>query len=227
VPPPPSPPRQKQQQHASAASAAAAAAASKGPASRAPQLPPAVPALKEHQWGEQGAEFKSGKFSKSESALVVRTIQAYAEANNIPVEVSPWASFGERWWWWAWAAWWWLDWCISWLGVAGFLSVDRSTRPNPQSIRILHPTPLPPPPPFGKQRRRPQRLCSENAHRGDLRGAWLEIARAVPHRTVQSIYRHGIRRLHSFKRGAWEAEEERRLIELVRACTAWFLGLCV
>lgn len=56
-------------------------------APRAPQLPPMLPALKEHQWGEQGAEFKSGKFSKSESALVVRTIQAYAEAHSIPVEV--------------------------------------------------------------------------------------------------------------------------------------------
>ena len=74
-----------------------------------------------------------------------------------------------------------------------------------------HPYPTPP----------TQRLCTENAHKGDLRGAWLEIARAVPHRTVQSIYRHGIRRLHSFKRGAWQPEEERRLVELVRACV-WF-----
>lgn len=60
-----------------------------------------------------------------------------------------------------------------------------------------------------------QRLCSENAHKGDLRGAWLEISQAVPNRTVQSIYRHGIRKLHSFKRGPWDREEQERLIHLV------------
>lgn len=60
-----------------------------------------------------------------------------------------------------------------------------------------------------------QRLCSENAHKGDLRGAWLEISQAVPNRTVQSIYRHGIRKLHSFKRGPWDKEECDRLLQLV------------
>lgn len=59
------------------------------------------------------------------------------------------------------------------------------------------------------------RLCSENAHRGDLKGAWLKIAKVLPNRTVQAVYRHGLRKLHSFKRGKWTEEEERKLMELV------------
>ena len=45
------------------------------------------------------------------------------------------------------------------------------------------------------------RLCSECDHKAELKGAWMEIAKALPHRSVQSVYRHGIRQLHPFKRG--------------------------
>lgn len=106
---PPSPQKKQQQQDETASSAAAAAAipsshipkppaaaAARGSAPRAPELPPTLQALKEHQWGETGAGFKSGKFSKSESALVVRTVQAYAEANGISVEVRGWLNWMDE-----------------------------------------------------------------------------------------------------------------------------------
>mmetsp|Transcript_52452 Transcript_52452/g.77625 ORF Transcript_52452/g.77625 Transcript_52452/m.77625 type:complete len:471 (+) Transcript_52452:36-1448(+) len=60
----------------------------------------------------------------------------------------------------------------------------------------------------------PARLCSLNRD-SELRGAWVEIARALPHRTVQSVYRHGLRQLHPFQRGPWNDEECSRLHELV------------
>lgn len=41
----------------------------------------------------------------------------------------------------------------------------------------------------------------------------------MPNRTVQAIYRHGIRKLHSFKRGQWDKEEQEKLVRLVRAPT--------
>eukprot|EP00522_Entomoneis_paludosa_P014476 CAMPEP_0172439974 /NCGR_PEP_ID=MMETSP1065-20121228/795_1 /TAXON_ID=265537 /ORGANISM="Amphiprora paludosa, Strain CCMP125" /LENGTH=350 /DNA_ID=CAMNT_0013188747 /DNA_START=50 /DNA_END=1102 /DNA_ORIENTATION=- len=59
------------------------------------------------------------------------------------------------------------------------------------------------------------RLCSECDHKADLKGAWMEIAKRVPHRSVQSVYRHGIRRLHPFKRGAWSDAECNMLVDLV------------
>lgn len=59
------------------------------------------------------------------------------------------------------------------------------------------------------------RLCSEHEHKSELKGAWMEIARHLPERSVQSVYRHGIRRCHPFKRGAWSEEECRSLVELV------------
>lgn len=43
----------------------------------------------------------------------------------------------------------------------------------------------------------------------------MEIAKSLPHRSVQSVYRHGIRRLHPFKRGCWDEEECNALVELV------------
>ena len=58
----------------------------------------------------------------------------------------------------------------------------------------------------------PARLCSECDHKAELKGAWMEIARALPHRTVQSVYRHGLRQLHPFKRGAWTEDEVGMLI---------------
>ena len=59
------------------------------------------------------------------------------------------------------------------------------------------------------------RLCSECEHKAELKGSWNEISRALPHRSVQSVYRHGLRLLHPFKRGAWTEEEIHKLIELV------------
>lgn len=43
----------------------------------------------------------------------------------------------------------------------------------------------------------------------------MEIAKRLPHRSVQSVYRHGIRQLHPFKRGAWSEQETVHLQELV------------
>jgi hypothetical protein len=60
------------------------------------------------------------------------------------------------------------------------------------------------------------RLCSECDHKAELKGAWMEIAKRLPHRSVQSVYRHGIRQLHPFKRGAWSDQECQTLQELVQ-----------
>lgn len=43
------------------------------------------------------------------------------------------------------------------------------------------------------------RLCSECDHKAELKGAWMEIAKVLPDRSVQSVYRHGLRQLHPFK----------------------------
>lgn len=59
------------------------------------------------------------------------------------------------------------------------------------------------------------RLCSECDHKAELKGAWMEIAKRLPHRSVQSVYRHGIRKCHPFKRGAWSDQECTVLTDLV------------
>jgi hypothetical protein len=60
------------------------------------------------------------------------------------------------------------------------------------------------------------RLCSEADNRTDnLRGAWMEISRVLKTRTVQSIYRHGLRLMHPFKRGVWTDAETEQLTLLV------------
>ena len=59
------------------------------------------------------------------------------------------------------------------------------------------------------------RLCSECDHKADLKGSWMEIAKCLPNRPVQSVYRHGLRQLHPFKRGAWTEAEVEMLISLV------------
>jgi len=59
------------------------------------------------------------------------------------------------------------------------------------------------------------RLCSECDHKADLKGSWMEIAKCLPNRPVQSVYRHGLRQLHPFKRGVWSDEEVEMLISLV------------
>jgi hypothetical protein len=43
----------------------------------------------------------------------------------------------------------------------------------------------------------------------------MEIAKSIPHRTVQSVYRHGLRQLHPFKRGPWSEQEVATLHELI------------
>lgn len=63
------------------------------------------------------------------------------------------------------------------------------------------------------------KLCSECDHKSELKGAWMEIAQKLPHRTVQSVYRHGIRQCHPFKRGPWTDEECAQLKELVKIHT--------
>lgn len=60
-----------------------------------------------------------------------------------------------------------------------------------------------------------ERLCSECEHKSELKGSWMEIAKSLPHRSVQSVYRHGIRILHPFKRGAWSFDEVQMLFDLV------------
>lgn len=60
------------------------------------------------------------------------------------------------------------------------------------------------------------RLVAECEHKSELKGAWMEIAKRLPHRSVQSVYRHGIRQLHPFKRGAWSEQECTMLTELVQ-----------
>ncbi len=59
------------------------------------------------------------------------------------------------------------------------------------------------------------RLCSECDHKAELKGAWMEIAKVLPERSVQSVYRHGLRQLHPFKRGLWTEEECETLEVLV------------
>jgi len=60
-----------------------------------------------------------------------------------------------------------------------------------------------------------ERLCSECEHKSELKGSWNEIAKALPHRSVQSVYRHGLRVLHPFRRGIWTEDEINKLLELV------------
>lgn len=59
------------------------------------------------------------------------------------------------------------------------------------------------------------RLCSECDHKAELKGAWMEISKRLPHRSVQSVYRHGIRQCHPFKRGAWSEQEVATLQDMV------------
>lgn len=62
----------------------------------------------------------------------------------------------------------------------------------------------------------PGRLCSEADNRSDsLRGAWQDISKELPHRTVQSVYRHGLRLMHPFQRGPWTETETAELQRLV------------
>ncbi len=52
-------------------------------------------------------------------------------------------------------------------------------------------------------------------HDGMVRGAWAEIARCLPHRTVLSVYRKALRRHHGLRRGPWTEEEVASLFRLV------------
>ena len=60
------------------------------------------------------------------------------------------------------------------------------------------------------------RLCSETDNRTDnLRGAWMEISTCLENRTVKSVYQHGLRLMHPFKRGVWTEYETTQLKLLV------------
>lgn len=65
----------------------------------------------------------------------------------------------------------------------------------------------------------PGKLCTDHLSKSkgndDVKGAWMEISRKLPHRTVQSIYRHGLRLMHPFKRGAWTEDESTKLLKMV------------
>ena len=71
-------------------------------------------------------------------------------------------------------------------------------------------------------------LCSEQVdHKQECKGAWMEIARALPHRTVQSVYRHGLRQMNPFKRGVWADDEVQTLLEYVNEHGKKWSGLQV
>ena len=74
----------------------------------------------------------------------------------------------------------------------------------------------------------PGHLCSEQIdHKQECKGAWMEIARALPHRTVQSVYRHGLRQMNPFKRGVWAEDEVRALLDYVNEHGKKWSGLQV
>ena len=60
----------------------------------------------------------------------------------------------------------------------------------------------------------PQELCSES-HFKAVRGAWQEIAQALPHRTVLSVYRRALRQFSGHATGEWTEEEMASLARLV------------
>lgn len=54
----------------------------------------------------------------------------------------------------------------------------------------------------------------KDKNRPDFHGAWVEIAKSFPHRSVHSVYRRGLREFHTFQRGKWSESETRHLHEL-------------
>ena len=60
----------------------------------------------------------------------------------------------------------------------------------------------------------PRELCSER-HFKAVRGAWHEIAQALPHRTVLSVYRRALRQYSGHAAGEWSKEETASLARLV------------
>ncbi|CAM9271142.1 unnamed protein product [Ectocarpus sp. 8 AP-2014] len=97
------------------------------------------------QWTEDVKGMKGGKYSNTESKIVVDAIKSYASANAITVES----------------------------------------------------------------------LCQDGSRSVGSKRAWLSIANCLPDRSVQSIYRHGIRQLHGMKMGPWTDEEVAQLKLLV------------
>jgi hypothetical protein len=64
-------------------------------------------------------------------------------------------------------------------------------------------------------------LCSSDSKTSDedhsrRRGAWIEISKALPHRSVQSIYRKSMRHLGPHRRGEWSKDEVNLLQNLVQ-----------
>ena len=60
----------------------------------------------------------------------------------------------------------------------------------------------------------PMELCGEH-HLKAVRGAWHEIAQALPHRTVLSVYRRSLRMFAGHATGKWSDEEVTALSRLV------------
>lgn len=61
-------------------------------------------------------------------------------------------------------------------------------------------------------------LCGGDDHKKfdtSIRGAWKEISKCLPHRTVLSVYRKSIRKYHGMTRGKWSEEEVVSLFRLV------------
>lgn len=61
-------------------------------------------------------------------------------------------------------------------------------------------------------------LCGGDDHKkfdNTVRGAWKEISKCLPHRTVLSVYRKSIRKYHGMMRGKWSEEEVVSLFRLV------------
>jgi hypothetical protein len=59
-------------------------------------------------------------------------------------------------------------------------------------------------------------FCSLGSKKCKVSGAWQIIAKCLPHRSPQSIYRHGVRQLHAFNRGPWTEEECQTLVHYVK-----------
>ncbi|KAL7470105.1 hypothetical protein ACHAXS_011696, partial [Conticribra weissflogii] len=52
-------------------------------------------------------------------------------------------------------------------------------------------------------------------HNAEARGAWGEIAKCLPHRTVVSVYRRALRQFHGYTKGPWSEKEVETLFKLV------------
>mmetsp|Transcript_2849 Transcript_2849/g.5778 ORF Transcript_2849/g.5778 Transcript_2849/m.5778 type:complete len:572 (+) Transcript_2849:360-2075(+) len=52
-------------------------------------------------------------------------------------------------------------------------------------------------------------------HNAEARGAWAEISKCLPHRTVVSVYRRALRQFNGYTKGPWSDHEVEKLFQLV------------